>query len=185
MDREAWRATVHGVAKSWTRLSDWTELIRFYSPVFSAGHLQPKTKEVTLSLSLSAIAQGSSLKRCISAWLSHNSLSVIVLLHLNPNYYSSVYANTEARKGATSFRSHAVVSEILKAQKIGTLKGSISGKGHFSRPSAAWKLLAFLAMKMKEEVGPEAALEQRFSHQNPWGPGRSHWYFHCAPHILI
>jgi len=27
MDREAWRAGVHGVAKSWTRLSDWTELI--------------------------------------------------------------------------------------------------------------------------------------------------------------
>ena len=23
MDREAWRAAVHGVAKSWTRLSDW------------------------------------------------------------------------------------------------------------------------------------------------------------------
>ena len=27
MDREAWRAAVPGVAKSWTRLSDWTELI--------------------------------------------------------------------------------------------------------------------------------------------------------------
>ena len=26
MDREAWRAAVHGVAKSWTRLSYWTEL---------------------------------------------------------------------------------------------------------------------------------------------------------------
>ena len=26
MDREAWRAVIHGVAKSWTRLSDWTEL---------------------------------------------------------------------------------------------------------------------------------------------------------------
>ena len=25
MDREAWRAAVHGVAKSRTRLSDWTE----------------------------------------------------------------------------------------------------------------------------------------------------------------
>ena len=25
MDREAWRAVVHGVAKSWTRLSNWTE----------------------------------------------------------------------------------------------------------------------------------------------------------------
>jgi len=26
MDREAWRAAVHGVAESWTRLSDWTKL---------------------------------------------------------------------------------------------------------------------------------------------------------------
>ena len=26
MNREAWPAAVHGVAKSWTRLSDWTEL---------------------------------------------------------------------------------------------------------------------------------------------------------------
>ena len=26
MDREAWRAAVHGVANSWTRLSDWSEL---------------------------------------------------------------------------------------------------------------------------------------------------------------
>ena len=26
MDREAWHAAIHGVAKSWTRLRDWTEL---------------------------------------------------------------------------------------------------------------------------------------------------------------
>ena len=26
MDREAWRAVIHGVTKSQTRLSDWTEL---------------------------------------------------------------------------------------------------------------------------------------------------------------
>ena len=26
MDREAWHAAIHGVAKSWTRLCDWTEL---------------------------------------------------------------------------------------------------------------------------------------------------------------
>ena len=28
IDREAWHAAVHGVAKSWTWLSDWTELSR-------------------------------------------------------------------------------------------------------------------------------------------------------------
>ena len=27
MDGEAWRAAIHGVAKSWTRLSDWSDLI--------------------------------------------------------------------------------------------------------------------------------------------------------------
>ena len=26
MDREAWRAVVHGVTKSWTQLSNWSEL---------------------------------------------------------------------------------------------------------------------------------------------------------------
>ena len=30
MDREAWHAAIHGVAKSRTRLSDWTELSLWY-----------------------------------------------------------------------------------------------------------------------------------------------------------
>ena len=36
MDREAWRAAIHGVAKSWTRLSDWTELILLISNLVEA-----------------------------------------------------------------------------------------------------------------------------------------------------
>ena len=41
MDREAWHAAVHGVAKSWTWLSSWTDHFYFYgiscevSPLFS------------------------------------------------------------------------------------------------------------------------------------------------------
>ena len=38
MDREAWRAAVHGVTKSWTRLSDWTELNCYQ---FSKKHMHP------------------------------------------------------------------------------------------------------------------------------------------------
>ena len=34
MDREAWRAAIHGVAKSWTRLSDRTELMGTDAMIF-------------------------------------------------------------------------------------------------------------------------------------------------------
>ena len=35
--REAWRVVVHGVAKSQTRLSDWTELCTNYSVIFRSS----------------------------------------------------------------------------------------------------------------------------------------------------
>ena len=42
MDREAWHAAVHGVTKSWTWLSDWTELnysgVVFLFSGFHIGH---------------------------------------------------------------------------------------------------------------------------------------------------
>ena len=41
MDREAWRAAVHGVAKSWTRLSDWTGLSGPGSPAGSVAKNPP------------------------------------------------------------------------------------------------------------------------------------------------
>ena len=37
MDREAWRAAVHGVKKSWTQLSDWTDLLGLFFSQVQAG----------------------------------------------------------------------------------------------------------------------------------------------------
>ena len=34
MDRKAWRAAIHGVAKSRTRLSDWSDLILIFIPIY-------------------------------------------------------------------------------------------------------------------------------------------------------
>ena len=45
MDREAWRAAIHGVAKSWTRLSDWTELNLYH--ILSQQHTSFVTRQIT------------------------------------------------------------------------------------------------------------------------------------------
>ena len=40
LDREAWCAAAHGVAKSWTRLSDWPELNLVEPNLFSPSFIQ-------------------------------------------------------------------------------------------------------------------------------------------------
>ena len=39
MDRQAWRAAIHGFTKSWTRLSYWSDLIWYCIDVFLSGLL--------------------------------------------------------------------------------------------------------------------------------------------------
>ena len=41
MDREAWRAAIHGVAKNWTWLSNWTELNSFEKLLHLVGKSHP------------------------------------------------------------------------------------------------------------------------------------------------
>ena len=50
MDREAWRAAIHGVEKSWTRLSDWSDLI---------GKNREAAGEAILHLGLVFVIRGS------------------------------------------------------------------------------------------------------------------------------
>ena len=54
MDREAWRAAIHGVAKTWTWLSDWTEL----------SWLGRKSRTQDKDISLKETG-------CIKGWLWH------------------------------------------------------------------------------------------------------------------
>ena len=50
MDREAWHAAVHGAAKSWTRLSNWTELRGYL-----CGHLTISLHPVNQTVSIRVI----------------------------------------------------------------------------------------------------------------------------------
>ena len=44
MDREAWFATVHGVGKSWTQVSDWTDLNNVLQALHKQGTCCPQYK---------------------------------------------------------------------------------------------------------------------------------------------
>ena len=52
-DREARRAAIHGVAKSWTRLSDWTELNRPQMESLSYAHISKPRLEYLIIVSAS------------------------------------------------------------------------------------------------------------------------------------
>ena len=48
MDREAWHAVVHGVVKSWTQLSNWTELKHLQQIAWNEVHREVKIRQVFL-----------------------------------------------------------------------------------------------------------------------------------------
>ena len=79
MDREAWRAAVHGVTKSWTWLSDWTELNVYCSPPGSSvnGILQARILERVAKPSSRGSSQPRDWTRvsyvpCIGRWVLYH-----------------------------------------------------------------------------------------------------------------
>ena len=83
MDREAWHAAVHGVTKSRTRLSDWTEL-NWMSQLFASG-----------GQSIGASALASVLPMSIQSWFPSGWTGWI---SLQSKELSRVFSNTTIQK---------------------------------------------------------------------------------------
>ena len=65
MDREAWRAAVRGVTKSWTWLSDWTELNWTDSGIHSIAKFPGVFKKCLETLWRSSERMDSSFPSCV------------------------------------------------------------------------------------------------------------------------
>ena len=75
MDRQAWCAAVHGVEKSWTRMSDWTELmLKLKLQYFS--HLMQKANSLEKTLILGTIESKRGKKQQRMRWLDSITYSM-------------------------------------------------------------------------------------------------------------
>ena len=82
MDREAWLAAIHGVTKSWTWLSNWTELN--WTPICDSVCLAGRGKCVWLHVTLPAgdVSSPRTSAGVICSW--DNSHASNILLDFNP-----------------------------------------------------------------------------------------------------
>ena len=74
MDREAWGATVHGVAKSQTRLSDWTEPGKHYIPIWEIRKLRFWMMQNIVQCPKSLKHRSQGLNLCSHDWSTSASL---------------------------------------------------------------------------------------------------------------
>ena len=81
MNREAWRATIHGVAKSRTRLSDWTELNWMY--MFQWYSLKPSHPQLLLLSSKVCFSH-----LCLLCWPACRIVGTVFLNSIYMCYYT-------------------------------------------------------------------------------------------------
>ena len=64
MDREAWRAAIHGVAKNQTRLRDWTELNWMAESKEELKHQESEKADLELNIQKTKIMASSTITLC-------------------------------------------------------------------------------------------------------------------------
>ena len=103
MDRGTWQATVHGVSKSWTRLSTWTPTKDFLHslgcPSTPRDYLQFYTCRSVLS------------PMCFHRWHSQSCLDTFHVIHL---LFCSLYKPIEKVKSSNSI----MVTTVWKLKNI-------------------------------------------------------------------
>ena len=114
MDREAWHAVIHGVAKGWTWLSDWTELNVVICPKYLRRQWHPTS---TLAWKIPWMEEPGRLQSLGLLRVRHDwttSLSLFTFMHLEKETatHSSVLAwripGTGEPGGLPSMSSHRV-----------------------------------------------------------------------------
>jgi len=101
-DREAWRAAVRGVAKSWTRLGNWTTTSKTTQACFALRWRR-----------LSLLASRVDITLCVFGFSSLSTLPIIqvVLLWVNSSLWISTY------KSSTSIKPLKATFQLLKKKK--------------------------------------------------------------------
>ena len=88
MDREAWHAVIHGVTKSWTRLSDWSDLI--WSNVTRRNFVGKVMSLLLNMLSRLDITFLPRSKRLLISWLQSPSAVILEPPKIKSNTVSTV-----------------------------------------------------------------------------------------------
>ena len=146
VDREAWRAAIHGVAKSWTRLSDWTEL----NPLHYSC-LENSMDRGALWATIHGFAKG----RDTIEWLTHRSSNLkikIAKLYLEIRS-SSLYSYRWVH------RKHESVSRVFSCTVLTALNTYVWLSVTFTRleQGQGWILLLLAVFLAK-------CLEQHLTH---------------------
>ena len=142
-DREAWHAAVHGVAKSWTRLSDWNDWTEAGWQYTDLTYSFPNLEPVHCSVSSSNCC----FLTCIQ--VSQEAVKVVWYSHLFQNFPQFVVIHTV--KGFNIVNAAAVdvflefSSFFYDPTDVGDL---ISGFSAFSKSNSnIWKFLVHVLLK--------------------------------------